>query len=42
MQQHEVRVRAKAAAVMMMVKRVNIAVMLGTEAGLATKKTVWF
>jgi hypothetical protein len=38
-QQHEVRLRARAAAVMMIVKRVNIAVMLGTGAGLATKKT---
>jgi hypothetical protein len=42
MQQHEVRLRAKAEAVMMMVKRVNIAVMLGRRASLATKKTAWY
>ena len=42
MQQHEVRLRARAAAVMMMEQRVNIAVMLGTGAALATKKTARF
>jgi hypothetical protein len=42
MQQHEVTLRVKAAAVMMMVKRVNIAVMLEMRASLATKKTAWY
>ncbi len=41
MQQHDDRLRAKAAAEMRVVRRKNILKMLGTRASLAIKKTVF-
>ncbi len=42
MQQQEARLRAQTAAAMMVVRRRNMSKMLGSDDGMAIKKTVWF